>query len=114
MIPNHTTPEGKTLGTMLARFADRELAGRRDDRCGTCAFRAGDHLANGSPVTLMDALKCALEGDTFWCHEHDRPCAGWRALRAAKGQGTRVPWDFTGGGDGLPDVICLPDRSESG
>jgi hypothetical protein len=114
MIPNRTTPEGRELGAMLARFADLELAGRRDNRCATCAFRAGEHPANGSPATLMDALKCAIEGEPFWCHEHDRPCAGWRALRSAKREGRRVAWDFSGGGDELPDVICLPDHSAGG
>ena len=59
MTPNRTTPEGRELGRMLAGFCDQELAGKNDSRCRTCAFRAGNHLANGSPETLMGALKCA-------------------------------------------------------
>ena len=81
----------------MARLCDVELAGKRDDRCATCA---GDHLANGSPETLMTALKCAMEGKPFWCHEHDRVCAGWAAMRFPKDQRVEAPWPFIGGGDG--------------
>lgn len=96
----------------MARFCDAELAGKPDRRCGTCAFRAGDHIANGSPQTLMDALKCALEGDLFWYHETDRPCAGWAAMRSKKGERIAVQWDIIGGEDYQPgDVIPLPDQS---
>jgi hypothetical protein len=112
MVPNISTPEGRELGRNMARLCDRELAGKRDDRCGTYAFRAGDHIANGSPGTLMSALKCALEGDPFWCHEHDRPCAGWRAMRSAKDERLTVPWDYVAGRDyEAGDVIQLPDQS---
>lgn len=99
MIPNHTTPEGRELGRHMARLCDQELAGKPDSRCGTCAFRAGDHLANGSPATLMDALKCSLERTPFWCHEHDRACAGWAAMKSPKNNAIAVPWDFLGGVD---------------
>jgi len=46
----------------------------------------------------MDALKCAMEGDTtFLCHEHrkgDEPpiCAGYLLL--ARAEGTKMPWPF--------------------
>ena len=105
MRPNKATPEGRELGRHMARLCDVELVGKRDDRCGTCAFRGGDHLANGSPETLMDAIKCTLEGTTFWCHEHDRLCAGWRAMRTPKGEPIAVPWEFVGGVDQAGDVI---------
>ena len=112
MIPNRTTPEGRELGQMLGGFCDQELAGKNDSRCRTCAFRAGNHLANGSPETLMGALKCAMEGTPFWCHEHDRACAGWAAMRTAKGAEIAVPWDHVPGGDyQAGDVIPLPDES---
>ena len=100
MRQNQRTPEGAALGAQMARLCDQELAGRRDDRCGTCAFRAGDHLANGSPETLMTALKCAMERAPFWCHEHDRPCAGWAAMQTPKGGEIMVPWDAVDGDDG--------------
>lgn len=109
MQQNRVTNEGRALGREMARLCDGELAGKRDDRCATCAFRAGDHLANGSPETLMSALKCALEGDPFWCHEHDRPCAGWAALRRSKPDRIEVPWDHVPGGNyKAGDVIPMP------
>ncbi len=54
--PNVATEEGRALGRKLARLCDGELKGKADNRCQTCAFRAGDHIANGSPETLMTAL----------------------------------------------------------
>lgn len=112
MIPNRVTEEGRDLGRHLARLCDGELAGKRDDRCRTCAFRSGEHLANGSPETLMTALKCAMEGTPFWCHEHDRACAGWAAVRFPKDGRVQAPWESVEGGDyKAGDVIPLPDQS---
>jgi hypothetical protein len=99
LFPNEASPEGRALGRELARLCDGELAGKPDNRCATCAFRLGPHLANGSAPTLMSALKCALEGDPFWCHEIDRPCAGWQAMRTAKGQRIHVPWNHIEGAE---------------
>lgn len=96
---NVATDEGRELGRNLARLCDGELAGKVDERCRTCAFRAGDHLANGSPETLMTALKCAMERDPFWCHEHDRPCAGWLAMRWPAGRTVQAPWEAVAGID---------------
>lgn len=95
MRPNLATDEGRELGKHMARLCDVELAGKEDRRCGTCAFRAGDHLANGSPETLMTAIKAMAEGEPFWCHEHDRACAGWGAMRAPKDDQITVPWEYT-------------------
>jgi hypothetical protein len=94
--PNVATEEGRELGRELARLCDLEMAGKEDRRCATCAFRAGDHLANGSPETLMSALKSAMEGTPFWCHEHDRACAGWAALRFPKDRLVEAPWQHLG------------------
>lgn len=101
LVLNHATEEGRVLGKMFAGFCDSEIAktGRQDSRCGTCAFRSGDHIANGSPVTVMDALKSALEGVPFWCHEHDRACSGWAVMRTKKGEELTVPWAYSGGVD---------------
>lgn len=114
MRPNEVTAEGRALGKEMARLCDKELLGRRDDRCRTCAFRAGDHLANGSPETLMSALKCAMERTPFWCHEIDRPCAGWLALRFQEDRAVAAPWNHVPGGYyKAGDVIPLPDQSEA-
>lgn len=110
--PNARTPSGIALGREMARICDGELAGKRDDRCQTCAFRHGDHIANGSPETLMTALKCAMEGTPFWCHEHDRACSGWALMRFPKGTCIEAPWDAVEGRDyEAGDVILLPDLS---
>jgi len=99
MRPNLPTPEGRELGRELARLCDGELADRRDDRCGTCAFLLGDHVANGSAETLMGALKCAMGDEPFWCHEHDRACAGWAAMRFGKEAVVEAPWQHVPGTD---------------
>lgn len=100
MRQNVATPEGRELGSHLARFADIEAKRcGRDERCATCAFRAGAHLANGSPETLMSALKCAVEREPFWCHEADKPCSGWLLMRPKSGETGQVPWDHVEGHD---------------
>lgn len=105
MRENATTPEGRALGEQMARLCDGEIAkSGKDDRCSTCAFRAGDHIANGSPETLMSALKCVMEREPFWCHEHDRPCAGWAAMRFPAGQTVQAPWDYVEGADAPPEA----------
>ena len=97
---NVATPEGRELGALLARFCDQEAEKQgRDGRCETCAFRAGDHLANGSPETLMTALKCAMERDPFWCHEVDQPCRGWLLMRSEADETISVAWDRVSGAD---------------
>ena len=97
---NAATPEGRELGAQLARLCDQEaIAKGVDGRCDTCALRAGDHLANGSPETLMSALKCALERTPFWCHEADVPCRGWLLMRADAEATVEVPWHHVAGLD---------------
>ena len=115
---NHATPEGTELGRNMARLFEAELGDRPDNRCQTCAFRRGDHLANNSAATLMDATKCLVQREPFWCHEHDRPCAGWTILRFPADRARECPWPFVGMGGYrepkivvTPDVIALPDLS---
>lgn len=103
--PNLPTPEGRELGAHLVRLVEPDIAklveqGVADLRCTTCAFRAGT-MPNGCPTTVMDALKCAMEGVPFYCHERKLPngerdfCAGWYAWRESSGW-TKVkafwPW----------------------
>lgn len=99
MRPNQRTPEGIALGAQMARICDNELAGKPDSRCATCAFRCGDHIANGSPETLMSAVKACMERTPFGCHEQERPCAGWLAMRAPTASTVEMPWEHVGGAD---------------
>ncbi len=96
LVRNRPSPEGRALGTELARFADIEVAKLGVDlRCGTCAFRAGT-IPNGCLPTVGDALKCAMEQEPpFLCHE--RPglhCAGWAAM-VRDGQPVQMPYPFS-------------------
>jgi|ERR1700677_1995336 len=106
MRPNLPTPEGRALGREMARLCDGELDGKCDDRCPACAFRAGSHVANGSPETLISAVKCLLEGEPFWCHEHDRACAGWAAMRFPKDRLLKAPWEHP---EGFDAPIAVPN-----
>ena len=72
---NHRTDDGAELGRNLARLCESAIGDGKDTRCRTCAGRAGDHLANGSPWTLMNFVKAAAERTPFMCHEDHRPCA---------------------------------------
>jgi hypothetical protein len=76
---NLPTPEGRELGREMARLTgDPDEAGC----CHDCAFRLGTD-PNGCGPTLMDALKCVVEGVPFNCHVNAGPCAGFVAWRQA-------------------------------
>jgi hypothetical protein len=64
---------------------DRKRFPNQRPRCNDCAFRAGT-LPNGCEVTLADAIKCAFEGQVFFCHKGkaDKPCMGWLTLQSTK------------------------------
>lgn len=108
---NKATPEGWALGVTLARFCDEAEPSARlkeptlPPRCNSCAFRAGPHVANGSPETQMDALKCVIEGVEFQCHQPDRvghPCSGWAMMMLARKESDKLgtaPWPFSYGDD---------------
>src|SRR6476646_3950414 len=74
-IRNYTSDEGRTLGKIAAKWCDDAEPKARlrmpelPPRCASCAFREGQHLANGSPATQMDALNCVMEGVEFYCHD---------------------------------------------
>lgn len=104
---NKPTPEGRALGVNLAMFCDHAEPDARlkvpelPPRCNSCAFRQGDHVANGSPETQMDALKCVIEGVEFQCHQPDRvglPCSGWLMMMLARKETDKLgvaPWPFS-------------------
>lgn len=110
-VRNATTEEGHALGRELARLCDvAEPAARLKvpellPRCYSCAFREGGHLANGSPATQMDALKCVVEHVPFYCHQHDRKdhlCSGWSMMVLAQADDAprgAAPWPFCEGED---------------
>jgi hypothetical protein len=106
MMRNKATAEGWELGKHLARFCDEAEPKARlrfpelPPRCASCAFRAGPHVANGSPQTQMDALKCCMEGHEFYCHEPAREgqlCSGWAMMMLAKDKPDfcKVSWPFS-------------------
>lgn len=110
MIRNFTSPEGHVAGEHLARFCDEAEPKARlrlpdlPPRCASCAFRAGKHLASGSPATQMDALKCVMEGVEFRCHDIHREgavCSGWAMMMLATDSPDfiKAPWEFSGGAD---------------
>jgi hypothetical protein len=111
---HRVSPEGKAMGKDMARLADAEWAaltatGEEDDRCTTCAFRAGT-VPNGCFQTQSDAVKAVCENVPFMCHSHqdkhgryDRICGGWFAVRRIANRKERAtgekmpaaPWDFS-------------------
>jgi len=110
MRRNHTTDEGRRLGKKLAKWCDDAEPKARlrfpelPPRCQSCAFREGNHLANGSAYTQMDALKCVMEGKEFECHDvhrTDQLCMGWAMFMLAKDEPDfgAVPWNFSNGAD---------------
>ena len=103
MRRNAPTPEGREAGAHLVRLTEpavQQLAddGEADERCATCAFRLGT-FPNGCPETVLDALKCVMEGEPFYCHDKKRlgeTCHGWFAGRyALDGKTQVVPWPFS-------------------
>jgi hypothetical protein len=110
-IKNFTTPEGHKLGKHIAQMCDEAEPKARlrmpdlPPRCASCAYRAGPHLANGSPATVPDALKCAMEGIEFYCHDVHREgalCSGWAMFMLALDDPIelkKAPWDFIDGCD---------------
>lgn len=103
--PNRPTPLGQELGRHLVRLYEPAIAelvaqGEPDERCSTCALRAGT-LPNGCEETLADLLKCAMEGEvSFMCHDRrrkDETCHGYFAMRYAHDgkKVATVPWEFS-------------------
>ena len=100
---NRPTDLGRLLGEQIARLTEPEIEAMKelgvpDLRCASCAFRKGT-VPNGCESSLMDALKCGMEGEPFLCHEdkgHKAFCHGWVAMRSAmKGATMEVPWPYS-------------------
>lgn len=116
MIRNFRSLEGAELGREMARLTDNAEPAARlkvpeiPPRCASCALRAGRHLANQSPATLLDVTKCILGNIPFYCHEPHREgelCSGWAMLMLTKTdeEPITVDWDFIG----CPRTVLDPD-----
>jgi hypothetical protein len=107
---NTASEDGRKLGKWMAEITDAAEPKARlklpdlPPRCASCAFRHGKHVANGSPATQMDALKCVLEGVEFQCHDVHRVgevCSGWAMNMLAQDEfkPRLAPWEFSVGTD---------------
>lgn len=112
---NDPTDEGRALGREIARMADAEFAKDASlrPRCHDCAFLGGT-APNSIAGTLMNALKCALERDPFYCHVipadgRQQLCAGWEAM-LNRGEPTQAPWPYLEPA-GDPLARCIPEPS---
>ena len=100
------TPDGRKLGADFAKLADKCAAkladdGEPDERCKSCAFRAGT-VPNGCPQTMLDVTKAVFEKVPFLCHANFRGgvqqvCHGWFAIQT---QTKHIPskkcdWEFS-------------------
>lgn len=104
---SRVTPRGRAMGEQLVRKIKPVIehlvdAGEPDERCKSCAFRAGT-VPNGCLQTQLDALKAVLEQTPFACHAaHHKDgtpklCAGWLASQwgAIDKPVVPCPWDFS-------------------
>lgn len=92
-VPNAPSPEGRELGRQVARLVAIEDEKQRarvpnmPPACNECAGTLGT-LPNQCAETLMDLIKCAVEGVPFYCHkgiaEGEAPkalCRAWAAMQ---------------------------------
>lgn len=104
-VRNKPSPEGRKVGALLARLTDKAFEQFKDadppfqQPCTTCAFRGGS-FPNGCAETVMDAIKCVMEGVPFYCHETKDCkdlCKGWYVAQASViGQPKlETPWPFS-------------------
>lgn len=101
------TDVGRAVGEQIARLTEPAIQrlvaeGEPDERCRSCAFRAGT-VPNGCPQTMLDVVKCVVEHTPFYCHVdtytngHPKICHGWFAAAWAIGDKPAgvVPWEFS-------------------
>ncbi|WP_312531681.1 hypothetical protein [Comamonas sp.] len=104
---NRVSPEGRMLGAQLVRLVEPvikalEAQGEPDERCNSCAFRAGT-VPNGCMQSMADAVKATLEQTPFLCHVDrladgsHKACSGWLAAIWATGDKPprQCPWEFS-------------------
>lgn len=104
---HRVSPEGRAIGSQLVRLVEPvikhlEAHGDSDERCKSCAFRAGT-VPNGCLQTMMDAVKAMSEQKPFYCHVEryvdgtNKLCAGWLATQwgAADHEPVACSWEFS-------------------
>lgn len=92
-VPNLPCEAGAELGREVARLTETArlqlVQQNRTVRpmCNECAFREGTY-PNRCAATVMDAIKCLVEGEMFYCHkgiaddaDPKVPCAGYLIAR---------------------------------
>lgn len=115
MIKNKPTAVGIECGKQLSRLTNvakekLETKLREADAlelmpepCKSCAFVEGT-FPNGCPETVMDALKCTMEGKPFFCHQRmtsdDKPldiCQGYLIARTGTigMKPMETPWPYS-------------------
>jgi hypothetical protein len=110
LVPNRPTPEGIEAGKQVARLWRASVKDAWEkcpeamalvpDRCSSCAFREGT-VPNGCPETVLDAIKCVIEGVPFMCHHNmvdgkaTEVCRGWLVTQRADKEPGKAPWDWT-------------------
>ena len=105
LVRNIPSIEGAEGGSQLARLTEKatnELRLKFPNLklpCGTCAFRRGT-FPNRCAATVMDAFKCVMEQEDFYCHESDGKvglCHGWMICLSAVSDKPpiKVPWDYS-------------------
>lgn len=110
---HRVSPEGVALGISMAKMydiAERNLGEMADpdERCKTCAFRAGT-VPNGCAQTQLDISKCVAENIPFYCHqERGQLCHGWATVRIGLGR----KLDMLGMAEQTKDVPLSPPDSQ--
>ena len=87
-----------------ARLREKDALEVMPERCRSCAYRGGT-IPNGCPNTVRDALKCAMEGVPFYCHQtppnvnggHTGLCGGYLISRSTLygREPVSTPWPFS-------------------
>jgi len=110
---HRVSQEGQALGQQMAKLFDlaernlTDMAGP-DDRCKTCAFRAGT-VPNGCAQTQLDISKCVAEDIPFYCHQHvGHLCHGWVTTRTGIGGAL----DKLGMAEQTKDIALSPPDSQ--
>jgi hypothetical protein len=107
---SRVSTEGVEISLMISKIVEPEIQklveqGEPDERCATCAFKHGT-IPSSCHQTMLDAVKCLLEGKPFHCHAKTigagelleaQVCHGWYAARqrAKDDVPVEVDWEFS-------------------